>query len=100
MPIPYHGPTSSQFAPHLGFTYADKTIVPIQQTGYADHSPHITYVVQEGDTLAHVTKLLYGKNTPQNRQKVRNAGFYPGSVIHAPLNSTEGNTDNGYVASL
>lgn len=100
MPIPYHGPTSAQFAPRLGNVYADETIIPLQSTGYAYQVPHITYVVQSGDTLAEVTKRLYGSNTPDNRRKVRNAGFYPGSVIHAPALTESTGNDNGYVASL
>lgn len=100
MPTPYVGPTSSQFRPHLGSTYASETIVPIQVVGFAPHVPHISYIVQPEDTLADVTKRLYGSNTPENRKKVRNAGFRTGNVIHVPAPITEGNNNGGYVASL
>ena len=101
MPIPYQGPTSSQFAPKLGHVYADRAIVPIQTGGYGDTVPHISYVVQPEDTLASVTKRLYGSNTPDNRRKVRNAGFRVGNVIHAPVTiPSETGISNGYVASL
>ena|SRR6185437_15794971 len=100
MPTPYGGPTSAQFAPRMGHVHADNAIVPIQTIGYSPHVPHISYIVQPEDTLASVTKLLYGTNTPANRHKVRSAGFQVGNVIHVPVSNTEGNANGGYRASL
>lgn len=99
MPTPYGGPTSAQFAPRIGHTYADETIVPIQSVGYSPHVPHISYIIQPEDSIGDVTRKLYGSNTPENRRKVRNAGFQVGNVIHVPVPITEGSS-NGYRASL
>lgn len=87
MPIPYHGPTSAQFAPHMGQPIASEQIVPIATQGFVYQTPHITYVVQEGDSLGDVARMLYGANTPESRKALRNAGFHPGSVINIPVNT-------------
>lgn len=99
MPIPYHGPTSAQFAPKLGQALASNQVVPLQSTGFAYQPPMVSYVVQPEDTLSTVTQKLYGANTPANRRKVRNAGFHVGNVIHAPA-LIHDPTQSQYHASL
>lgn len=84
MPIPFHGPTSAQFAPDMGSAVADNQVLPIAAFGFVYRTPHISYVVQPGDTLGDVARTLYGNNSPDSRNRVRNAGFYPGSIIHVP----------------
>lgn len=84
MPIPYHGPTSPQFAPKLGTPVADTQDVSIHSAQFVYQVPMITYVVQPDDSLAEVARRLYGVNTPDTRNAIRNAGFHPGSVINVP----------------
>lgn len=93
MPIPYHGPTSSQFAPNMGAPVADEQVLPIAAFNNVYRVPHVSYVVSDSDTLADVARRLYGANTPDTRNRVRNAGFYPGSIIHVPA-LIPGNVEN------
>lgn len=89
MPIPYNGPTSAQFRPFMGDTFADQQVLPVAAFNLPYIVPHITYVVQDNDTLADVARRLYGVNNRESRNMVRNAGFYPGSVINVPAHTPE-----------
>lgn len=85
MPIPYHGATSPQFAPKMGSVYGDAQIVPVATWNFVYQTPHITYVVQPEDTLGSVAKALYGANTPENRNSLRNMGFKTGAILNVPV---------------
>jgi len=84
MPAPYTGPTSNQFAPIMGEAQLDDAgLAPMSQT-FVTGVPHITYIVQEGDTIEQVARTLYGENTPQSRARVRRGGFHVGAVHKVP----------------
>ena len=85
MPTPYTGPTSRQFSPEFGFTALDgaNDAQPMSQT-FVTEEPHVTYIIQQGDTIDSVARRLYGDNTPATRARVRRNGFYVGSIHHVP----------------
>lgn len=87
MPAPYDGPTSAQFRPDLGTPQFSGESIPVATYGLVSTVPHVVYVVQDGDTLAQVARVLYGANNPQNRAKVRHVGFYPGAIHHVPAST-------------